>query len=183
MFMYGAIIPNLRIHGEPAPYPVVNEREVRGAAGIMFAIALTAFVYVYITRDFSPLYVIVPLFWLDFFLKAVFQPRYSIFGAIATVFIRKQRPEYVGAIQKRFAWTIGLVLASIMLIWPVLLDVRGVLPFAVCSICIFFMWLETAFGICAGCKIYSWLLDKGILKEPEVRAACPGAACSIQKHK
>lgn len=179
--MYGTIIPNLTIHGKPAPYPVVNEREIRGAAGIMFAIALAAFVYVYLTRDFTPLYIIVPLFWLDFFLKTVFQPQYSIFGTIARLFVKNQHPEYVGAIQKRFAWAIGLVLASIMMIGPILFDVRGMLPLSICSICIFFMWLETAFGICVGCKIYSWLLDKEIMKEPEVRAACPGGACGLKR--
>lgn len=179
--MYGTIIPNLRICNEPAPYPVVNEREVRGAAGIMFAIALTAFVYVLLTRDFTPLSVIVPVFWLDFFLKAVFQPRYSIFGFIAKLFVCNQTPEYVGAIQKRFAWSIGLFLASVMMIWPVFLGVRGWLPFTICAVCIFFMWLETAFGICVGCKMYNKLIDKGILKEPEVRAACPGGVCKVKK--
>lgn len=34
----GATIPNLMIHGKPAPYPVVNERAVRAGAGMLFAL-------------------------------------------------------------------------------------------------------------------------------------------------
>ena len=36
--MYGQIIPNLKIDGTPAEYPVVNEREIRGAAGSMLSL-------------------------------------------------------------------------------------------------------------------------------------------------
>lgn len=169
------------INGEPAPYPVVNEREIRGAAGIMFAIGLMTFMYVFITRDFSPMYIVVPLFWIDFFLKTLFQPSYSMFGAIARLVVRRQTPEYVGAIQKRFAWTLGLVLATIMLIFPIALGVRGVLPLTICSICLFFMWLESVFGICVGCKLYPIFVNLGILKKPEVKPACPGGACSIKR--
>lgn len=178
--MYGTIIPNLTIHGQPAPYPVVNERRVRGAAGIMFAIALSTFVYVLSTKNFTPVYVVVPIFWLDFFLKTVIHPKYSLFGNLARPFVQNQEPEWVGAIQKRFAWGIGLVLATIMIVGPIFMHIRGLLPFTVCSICIFFMWLETAFGICAGCKIYGFMIKRGILHEPDVREACPGGACRIK---
>lgn len=180
--MYGTVIPDLTIHGEPAPYPVVNEREIRGAAGTMFAIALATFVYVLTTRDTSPLYIVVPLFWVEFFLKTVFQPSWSIFGRIARLFVNKQTPEYVGAIQKRFAWAIGLLLASIMMVGPVLFGVRGTLPLTICSICIFFMWLEAVFGICVGCNMYQWLQKKGIVQKPDIQPACPGGVCSVKKH-
>ena len=41
--LYGKIIPDLTIEGKPAPYPVVNEREIRAAAGIMFLIGVITF--------------------------------------------------------------------------------------------------------------------------------------------
>lgn len=179
--MYGKIIPNLHIDNQPAPYPVVNEREIRGAAGIMFAIAMATFMYVFITRDYAPMYIVVPLFWMDFFLKTMFQPEWSIFGTIARIVVRKQKPEYVGAIQKRFAWAIGLFLASIMMVGPIFFEVRGLLPISICSICIFFMWLESAFGICVGCKMYTALIHQGVIKKPDVQPVCPGGVCSISK--
>ena len=93
--------------------------------------------------------------------------------------VKNQEPEYVGAIQKRFAWGIGLALASIMLISAVFLGIRGPLPFTICTICLFFMWLESAFGICVGCSIYSYLIKKGLIKKPDIKPSCPGNVCSI----
>lgn len=179
--IYGKIIPNLILEGKPAPYPVVNEREIRAAAGIMFLIGIITFGIVFFTRDFFLMYVVVPVFWLDFFLKSVFAPKFSIFGFLGGLMVRNQKPEYVGAIQKRFAWSIGLVLATIMMIGPILLGVRGWLPFSICSICLFFMWMETALGICVGCKIYQFLLSKKLIPEPKHKPVCPGGVCSLKR--
>lgn len=176
---YGKTIPNLKINGVSATYPVINEREVRGAAGLMFLIGAITFAVVFFTKNTTLLYVVVPVFWLDFFFKVVFQPHFSFFGYLAGFFVSNQTPEYVGVIQKRFAWSIGLVLSSVMLVAVIFLGVRGFLPFAVCSLCLFFMWIESSFGICVGCKIYSFLIKKGIIKNPEVKPACAGGVCGI----
>lgn len=178
---YGEIIPGLVIDGKPAPYPVINERKVRATAGLMFLIGISTFWFVFLTKNYTPMYIVVPLFWLDFSLKTFLNPRYSIFGFIAGFLVKKQKPEYVGAIQKRFAWAIGFLLASYMLIFAVGLGVRGMGPFAVCVTCLLFMWLESALGICAGCKLYSFLIARGILKEPTIRPACPGGVCVIEE--
>ncbi len=161
-------------------FGVVNEREVRAAAGIMFLLGILTFLTVLFTRDFTLLYVLVPLFWLDFLLKTVWQPKYSLFGFLGGRLVSGQRPEYVGAIQKRFAWGIGLILASIMLVFAIGFGVRGVLPLTICTVCLFFMWMEAALGICVGCKIYKFLLEKKILPEPKVLPTCPGGACSLK---
>lgn len=178
---YGKKIPNLVIDNEPAPYSVVNEREIRAAAGIMFVIGLSAFWYIFLTKDYTPLYYIVPLFWLDFFFKSVFSPELSIFGFIARLIVRKQKPEYVGAIQKRFAWGLGLAMATAMIVVAIILQLKGPAPFAICMTCLFFMWLESVFGICVGCNIYGFLINKNLIKAPEYRPACPGGACSLNK--
>ena len=180
MKTYGQIIPGLEIHGEPANYGVVNERAIRATAGIMFLIGFATLNYTFYTKDFSVANFVVPIFWLDFLLKVI-NPKYSFFGVIGRTIVKKQKPEYVGAIQKRFAWSIGLALASIMLIFAVGLGIRGTLPFTICSICLFFMWLETSFGICVGCKIYNYLISKNIIPHPEFKPACPGGACSIKR--
>ncbi len=75
---YAKTIPNLEIDGKPAPYPVVNERSVRATAGVMFVIGCSAFWYIRVTGDYTPMMIVVPLFWLDFLLKAVFTPSWSI---------------------------------------------------------------------------------------------------------
>ncbi len=177
---YGQIIPGLKINGQPAPYPVINERAVRATAGIMFILGIITLFTITSTGRYEALYIIVPLFWLDFFLKTIFGPEYSIFGFFGKLAVRKQKPEYVGVIQKRFAWSIGLLLASTMMILAIGLGVRGPIPFSICLTCLTFMWLESAFGICVGCKIYGFLLEKGLMKKPKFRPACPGGACSIK---
>lgn len=177
---YGNIINDLVINNTKITYPVVNEREIRGAAGIMFLLGIIVFCYTLITKDFTYVYIIVPIFWMDFFLKTIFHPNLSIFGFISKIFIKKQSPEYVGAIQKRFAWSIGLILATIMLVFVIFGGTRGWLPISICSICLFFMWLESAMGICIGCNIYSFLIKKKIIKQPELKPLCPGNVCSIE---
>jgi len=178
---FAPIIPGLEINGEPAPYPVVNERAVRATAGIMFVIAISTFWYIKLTGNYGVMNVIVPLFWLEFFLKAVWGPAWSIFGIFGRWLVRKQKPEYVGAIQKRFAWTLGLMMASSMVIISLLLEIRGILPMAICGTCMFLMWLESACGICVGCKIYQFLVKKNFIMKAEYAPACPGGACSISR--
>ena len=174
------LVPNLVVNGELVEYGVVNERAVRATAGLMFLIGGFTFAYTFFTRDYSLMKFVVPLFWLDFLLKVI-NPKYSLFGIFGRWAVSGQRPEYVGAIQKRFAWSIGLILSSLMMIFAIGFGIRGVLPFSICSICLFFMWMETALGICVGCKIYNFLLVKKIIATPLVKPACPGGACSIKR--
>ncbi|PID70399.1 hypothetical protein CSB37_01770 [bacterium DOLZORAL124_38_8] len=178
---YGKVIPGLKIDGQPAPYGVVNERGIRATAGIMFVIGFFTMLTIKYTGDYTTMYYVVPAFWLDFLLKTFVGPQASIFGFFGRMLVQGQKPEFVGAIQKRFAWGIGSVMATLMMIVGVWLEIRGWAPFAICATCLTFMWMESALGICAGCKIYKYLLDKKILKEPSVRPACPGGACSIKK--
>jgi len=178
-FTYGTTIPGLTIDGKPAPYSVVNEREVRAAAGLMLLLALFSFFHGFYLSDFSYLKITVVIFFIEFFIKVVVGTKFSIFGAIDRVFIKNQRPDYVGAIQKRFAWALGLLMSATMIILLLVLDVRGPINLAMCSICITLMFLESSFGICVGCKIYAFLLKHNIIATPEHKPVCPGNACSI----
>lgn len=193
---YGRIIPGLTIDGVPAPYGVVNEREIRAAAGLMFAVGLIALLSVYYDRNVQLAFWVVLAFWVDFVLKVAIGPEWSYIGRVAGLLVRRQRPEYVGAIQKRFAWSIGLVLSSIVLFFlarivlnPACTDagVAGtspcLIPMILCGTCLVFMWLESAAGICVGCNIYAWLTKKGFVQRPEYAPACPGGVCSVDKKR
>lgn len=176
---YAPVIPNLEINGKPALYPVVNERAVKATAGIMFALALGTVIYTKMSGDATYMLILVPLFWFDFIIKTLITPRWSIFGFFGKFLVKKQKPEYVGAIQKRFAWAIGLVISSIMMIIFVWLGVRGNVPLIFCGMCLTFMWLESAAGICVGCKIYTKLVKIAVIEETEIKPACPGGVCSL----
>lgn len=180
LFTYGKIIPGLMIHGKAAPYPVLNERAIRAGAGIMFVLGFFAFFQAFYLREFLYIQIFVAIFFFDFFMKVVVGTKFSPVSNIANFIVRKQTPEYVGAIQKRFAWAIGLTLSGTMMVLLYGFGVQGLPNLIICGTCLTFMFLETSFGICVGCKIYNFLLDRGVLSKPEYKPACPGNVCSIE---
>ena len=174
-------IDNLRMtsifqFGENHPgYPVrvLNEREARGAAGIMLVLAVVAFMNAWFKGDFMPTKFTVVAFFIDFFIRVLINPRYAPTLIMARWVVNNQTAEYVGAPQKRFAWAIGLCMATLMLYLVVLNDVRGPINMIVCLVCLMLLFLETSFGICVGCKLYN-LFNK------EKAQLCPGSVCSLQ---
>jgi len=120
----GKIIPGLTINGEPAPYGVLNERAVRATAGIMFAIGFFTLLTTFYTKEYNLLYFVVVSFFLDFLIKVLIGPAFSPFSKLGSFLVRKQNPEWVGAIQKRFAWGIGLAMTLIMIHVVILFEIR-----------------------------------------------------------
>lgn len=179
-FVYGKTIPGLQLYGKPAPYPVVNERAVRAGAGIVFALGLFAFFQALYLSNFLYLQILVLFLAFDFFAKVVVGIRFSPMSQIARIIVSKQEPEYVGAIQKRFAWSIGLVLSVTMLLLLFVFQVQGWPNLLICGICLTFMFMESSFGICVGCKIYTVLQRWGIMPAPTQPPACPGNVCATE---
>lgn len=175
----GEIIPGLIIHGKPAPYGVLNERTIRATAGIMFVIGMITFFIVLSTRDITYIYPALTLIWIQFFVSVFFGTKYAPFSILWRAIVKKQQPDYVGAVQKRFAWALWLMMATSMFFIVGLFEITGIIPLIICSICLALMWLESSCGICIGCKIYGFLLSKWVLNTPEHRPACPGWACSF----
>jgi hypothetical protein len=152
--------------------PVLNERAVRAAAGIVFFFAIVSFMNAWLTGNFQPTRVFVVAFMVDFTIRIFVNPRYAPSLVLGQWFVRKQQPEYVGAPQKRFAWAIGFVLALTMLYLVVINNVIGPINLIVCAACLLLLFFETAFGICIGCKVYN-LFNK------EQAQLCPGGVCDV----
>ena len=152
---------------------VLNEREARGAAGIMFLFAMIAFMTAWFKGDFTPTKLTIVAFFIDFFIRVLINPRYSPTLIMARWMVNNQTAEYVGAPQKRFAWSIGLVLATFMIFLVVINDVRGPINMITCLVCLILLFFESAFGICVGCKMYN-LFNK------EKAQLCPGNVCEIK---
>lgn len=173
------VMANIFQFGEDHPdYPVriLNEREARGAAGIMFLFALVAFMNAWFKGDFTPTKLTIVAFFLDFCIRVALNPRYAPTLIMARWMVNNQTPEYVGAPQKRFAWAIGLGLATLMMYLVVLNDVRGPINMLTCLVCLLLLFFETAFGICIGCKLFN-LFNK------EKAQLCPGNVCALQDRK
>jgi len=129
IFQSGQQIPGYNI-------PVLNERAVRASAGILFLFAIVAFMNAWLVGDFQPTRIFVIAFLIDFTLRIFINPGYAPSLILGQWIVRKQQPEYVGAPQKRFAWTIGFVLALTMLYLVVFNNVIGPINLVVCSLCL-----------------------------------------------
>jgi hypothetical protein len=156
--------------------PVLNERAVRAGAGILFFLAIIAFMNAWLTGNFQPTRVFVVAFLIDFTIRIFVNPRYAPSLIVGQWMVRQQQTEWTGAPQKRFAWAIGFVLALTMLYLVVLNNVIGPINLIVCATCLILLFFETAFGICIGCKIYNrFSKDKAEL--------CPGGVCEVPPAK
>ena len=79
----------------------------------------------------------------------------------------------MGAAQKKFAWTIGLVLSAIIFLLLVVMNSDSLINFFICQTCLIFLFFESAFGICLGCKFYSMFYK-------EKAQYCPGEICDVK---
>ena len=156
--------------------PVLNEREVRASAGILFLFAMIAFMNAWLTGSFYLTRVFVIAFLIDFSIRIFVNPKYSPTMILGRFFVRNQQEEYVGAPQKRFAWSIGLILAVTMFYLIVLNNVIGPFNLLICSTCLVLLFFESAFGICIACKVYN-------LAFKEKAKLCPGNTCEVNVEK
>jgi len=165
-FAFGQRLPGYDV-------PVLNERAVRAAAGIVFFFALVSFMNAWLTGNFQPTRVFVVAFLIDFAIRIFVNPRWAPSLIVGQWMVRRQQPEWVGAPQKRFAWAIGFALAVTMFYLVVLQQVIGPVNLLICAACLMLLFFETAFGICIGCTVYNLLHKK--------RAQlCPGEVCHFE---
>ncbi len=153
--------------------PVLNEREIRASAGILFLFMFIAILIAILKTDFTMLKFMVTIFFVDMFIRVIMNPRNSPILIIGRFMVRKQTPIYVGAAQKKFAWIIGLLLSGTMVVLIAIMNTYSPITGIICLICLVFLFFETAFNICIGCKLYG-------LFYKEKRQYCPGEICEIK---
>jgi len=150
--------------------PVLNEREIRAASGILFVMMFVAILVAVLKHDFLLLKYAVTIFLADILIRILVSPRFSPSLITGRLIVRNQMPEYVRAAQKKFAWIIGAFLASVMFALQVVVNSYSPITGLICLVCLVFLFCETAFGICIGCKVYS-------LVYRERARHCPGEVC------
>jgi hypothetical protein len=153
--------------------PVLNEREIRASAGILFLVLLISLMLVIFKSEFLLVKYFITIFLTDFIIRVFMNPKLSPSLIIGRLIVGNQVPEYVGAQQKKFAWIIGLILATIMFVLLVVVNAYSPITGVICLICLIFLFFETAFGICLGCKFYP-LFFKGKAQY------CPGEVCDVK---
>ena len=164
-YEYGYEVPGYEVR-------MLNEREARAGAGVLCMLGMIVlfvgigYGHVIVAR------VYLAFLWFDFLIK-ITNPKYSPSSILGKLFIHNQKPEYVGAAQKRFAWFIGWMISFPMVWWFVLHWDITFYKVLICVLCLSFMYLEAAFSICVGCIVFKWIMRNN----PKY---CPGGVCEIQ---
>ena len=165
VFGFGQAMPDYNV-------PVLNEREVRAAVGILFFFALVSFMNSWLLGDFRLTRIFVTAFLIDFSIRIVINPKFAPSMILARFATRKQNPEWVGAPQKRFAWAFALGLALVMFYLIVLNSTIGPINLIICGTCLTLMFFESAFGNCLACKVYNAF-------SKQQAQYCPGGVCEV----
>lgn len=162
----GRIVPGYAV-------PVIDERAVRAAAGVLFLLGGAAFATALFTGTSRPMQPFGVLFLADMLLRVTAGDRWSPSLALGRLAVHGQRPEWVGAPQKRFAWWLGFSLALVSCASMGLFAAPLTVTLALCGICLTLLFLESAFGICVGCALQARFGTRQPLY-------CPGGVCDVR---
>ena len=154
--------------------PVLNEREIRAAAGILFLATFISLMFILFKGNFVPIKYAITVFLLDFMIRVFINPKFSPTLILARLIVRNQTPEYVGAPQKKFAWIIGVILSATMFFFFIIINAYSPITGIICLICLIFLFFESAFGICLGCKFYPIFFKNKV-------QYCPGEVCEVKQ--
>lgn len=155
--------------------PVLNNREIRATAGIMFLAAFISLVIIFSSGNFIPIKYVLSVYLVEFFIRIFISPRYAPLLILGRLIVSNQNPEYVGAAQKKFAWYIGFTISAVMFTLLVIINSYSPITGIACLICLILMFFESSFGICLGCKLYAMF-------HKSKAQYCPGEICDT-KHK
>jgi len=175
----GEMIAGLTADGRPVHAAVVNEHEVRAAAGLTLVIGAAAFSQAYFAKVYQPIQIVTAAFFVEFLIRVIGGLHRSPMGAVARLLTRRQPPQWVSAKPKRFAWSLGLVMSLAMTIITNA-SIRGPLPLTICLICLTLMWLEAVIGLCLGCEIHGMLVRRGWVARDEAFEICSNGICAVE---
>ena len=176
LFSYGEYI-------DDKSFKVVNERVIRGSGALMFLIGMIAFINGFVVKNYDILPYFAGFMALNFAIGVLINPQFSPTIIIAKFLTRKQSPIWIGAIQKKFAWSLGLALSTTIFILSLyLLNDASYFQTVcmLCIICLLLIFLEMGFGICIGCKLYFLALRVKLLPRPVDNPNCTGDACEFK---
>jgi len=164
-------------------YKIVDERRMRASAGLMLLLGLIAFINAFILQNYIVVPYIAGFLMLNFIIGIFINPKFSPTIFVSWIFVRKQSALPIGAVQKKFAWSLGLALSIFIFGLSLFLinDPSYFEPVCVlCLICLALLYFETAFGICIGCKLYYLSIRLMLIKKPIEKPNCMGDACKVE---
>jgi len=150
-------------------YKVINEREARASAGIMFLFGIISLFTVFGMRTLFWAELFSITFIVEFFIRVVINPRYAPYMVLGSLFVSNQQPEWVEAKPKKFAWILGAILGAIMAYF-IIANIVSPVRMLACVLCLILLFTESAFGICLGCMLYNKF-------NVPMEGNCPGGVC------
>lgn len=156
---------------------MLNEREARASAGIMFALGLMSLFSVPIAHSLFWAELFSITFIIEFAVRTLVNPKLAPYLVLSSFLVSDQGPEWVDAAPKRFAWLLGSGLGVVMTAF-IVLDTMSPARLLICLLCLFLLFSESALGICWGCLLYK-RLNKPVEN-------CPGGVCEVHppmRHK
>ena len=73
--------------------PVLNEREIRASAGILFLSTFISLMLIVFKNNFLPIKYVITLFLIDFIIRVFINPKFSPTLIIGRLIVRNQNPE------------------------------------------------------------------------------------------
>jgi len=133
----------------PVDFVLMNENKARLTALFVFILGVVFLI--------TGLWIIIAFLILDFFLRANNRGRYSLLAILSDAVIKqlKIKNKLTDRGPKRFVAGVGLIFTVVILVLTLLhLDLPTLLMTVVL---LFFAFLESFVGFCAGCYVYSIL--------------------------
>jgi hypothetical protein len=134
-------------------FKVINERDARASAGLMFLFGMLSIFSVFTLRTLLWVELFSLTFIFEFFVRVFLNPKYAPYMLLGSLFVANQKPEWVEAKPKQFAWVLGMIL-GIFMTYFIVFDVVSPIRLMTCLLCMLLLFLESAFGICLGCILY-----------------------------
>lgn len=133
--------------------PVINERGVRVAAGLLFIFGAFAWVSAATTGNIGYMKMFGMYFVIDMAIRVALGDRWSPTMILGNALVMKMPPQWVGAEQKMWAWGLGLGMATTFCVITGYTAAPMWVTLALCALCLTLLGLEAFFGICVGCRL------------------------------
>jgi Domain of unknown function (DUF4395) len=176
------VLEGRTVGGRLVAAPVVNEHQVRAAAGLTMIMGMTAFAFAYFEHRYTGLQAVSSFLLLEFVVRLTAGFSRSPVGLLAGWITRLYPPDWVSAKPKRFAWTLGMGIAGAMT-FITNYGIRGWLPRSLCLVCMTLMWLESVIGLCLGCQIHGLMVRRGWVRQDDAYAICANGQCDITSRR
>ncbi len=155
-------------------FKVINERDARASAGIMFLLGIVTLGHFLLTRNLFWANLFTITFILEFIIRVFINPKYAPYMVLGSLIVSNQEPDWVEARPKKFAWALGVILGAIMTYF-IVFNIMTPARLLTCLLCLLLLYLESVFGICLGCILYKKLNLK-LYK-------CPGGVCAMPQKR